>query len=120
MMEFEDYTKGNYLVEIYKTDAGGKYPIIGAYNPNDDFGSRWIPLSWTENGKSSFCGEHVPTLDLVPKWTPQNGEPVWASDDKKRWFPRIFKKDMYVYSDHESDEEWKYFKRWNNGAPPVI
>ena len=49
-MDFPEITsKAGHRVIIYTTNAGGDYPIHGAYWPTGV--GEWIPLSWKRNGR---------------------------------------------------------------------
>lgn len=48
------------IVKIYNTNAGGEYPIHGAYNAGDD---EWILACWTKEGRKFNGTRHE--LDLL-------------------------------------------------------
>lgn len=50
-------TKCGYEVRIYATDAGGYYPIHGAYF----FDGQWVQCQWSKSGGHSYN----PDLNLV-------------------------------------------------------
>ena len=39
-------TRAGHVVDIYRTDAGGQFPIHGAYKAGDE----WIPMAWRVDG----------------------------------------------------------------------
>lgn len=47
------------LIEVYRTDAGGEYPIIGAYEAED----RWVACAWAADGSASIG--QVRSLDIA-------------------------------------------------------
>lgn len=55
-------TRDEREVRIYATDAGGVFPVHGAYKTND----RWTINYWRANGKILSSGEDHP-MDLIPK-----------------------------------------------------
>jgi hypothetical protein len=59
-------TRNNHIVRIYKIDAGGEYPVHGAYQ-YEKYENEWIFTVWTIHGKHN-TGEKSPgheMLDLV-------------------------------------------------------
>ena len=114
-MEFEEKTRGGHLVRIYATDAGGIQPIHGAiYNAER---KEWEIKTWEKDG-SFYDSKTISIYDLILKWEPKNGEPVWVSNDKKIWYPRVSKGRKEVYSNF-AYEAWPYVEPWNNGTPPT-
>ena len=79
MIEFEDKTRGGYLVRIYATDGGGEFPVHGAYWDDEESGC-WEPNRWMEGGEY-LAGRNPSPLDLIPK-----RPPVVVSDATMRAF----------------------------------
>lgn len=56
-------TRNGTPVEIYRTDAGGDYPVLGAiWNEHSKF---WGSESWTSLGRYHCRDPHDSGLDLV-------------------------------------------------------
>lgn len=75
----------------YCTDAGGKYPIHGAFKHSD---GTWIPIHHTESGRFMHGPTEEKSQDLVEIKPYENWETDDAilvrNDEKDEWVPRHF------------------------------
>jgi hypothetical protein len=60
MSEWKDTSYGGFPIRIYCTDAGGQYPIHGAFMLN----GHWHVKCWREDGRTFW--EDTRCMDLVP------------------------------------------------------
>ena len=81
------YMEAETEVRIYATDAGGNYPIHGAYKKRD---GSWEQIEWDEQG--AVCGyTEIKERSIThEEWVPEDKELVWCWDDDTE-FGRILK-----------------------------
>lgn len=75
-MKFKDETRGGFPVRIYATDAGGQYPIHGAYLDRDDI---WVTNCWAAGGQNNLVRQGPTPYDLLPLREPSEAavEEAW-------------------------------------------
>jgi hypothetical protein len=62
-MKFKNETRGGRPVRIYATDAGGDYPIHGAYQGDD---GQWYSSAWVADGRAYALVREKSAFDLLP------------------------------------------------------
>ena len=74
--ENQHQTKSGYEVRIYATDAGGKYPVHGAYKEDGD----WVMHYWTKDGFNVFgLTGSMDLVEVKPKPSPKAERTVFMN-----------------------------------------
>lgn len=60
LSQYSFFSKDGTPLRIYDNDAGGEYPIHGAYYSGD----HWIPISWSAEGKKFVGSNTFHVLDI--------------------------------------------------------
>jgi hypothetical protein len=108
------YTRGGEAVRIYATDAGGAYPVHGAYKKGDD---RWEQMKWSEKGTAcTYTG--LKEMNIThEEWIPQDKELVWCWNGSYEFFRYVKFYDAKNASTFDGETGERYSSKWDNYAP---